>query len=227
MTSPLILEKMHIQIGAWETQNDRRAIFLNCYTQMTQNMLLALDAGEFHDRVWVNRLLHRFADYYFVALDTYNRAQPAVPVWQIAFDAAARADTATLANLFLGVNAHINYDLVLTVYDLLHPEWATLSPALRQIRYEDHTHVNEVIAGTIDRVQDTILERYTPSLDLVDKLLGPLDEWMTAKMIARWRETVWHNAMQMVEGETEPAREVVRRAVEADALRLARFIVGR
>lgn len=221
-----MLDKMHLQLHAWELCDDRRAIFLNCYTQMTQNMFLALDAGEFHDRVWVNRLLHRFADYYFVALDTYTCAQPAAPVWQIAFDAAARADTAPLANLFLGVNAHINYDLVLTVYDLLHPEWATLSPALRQLRYEDHTHVNEVIAGTIDRVQDTVLERYTPSLDLVDKLLGPLDEWMTAKMIARWRETVWHNAVQMVEGETEPAREAVRIAVEADALRLARFIVG-
>ena len=223
---PPILEKMYTKIRAWETQHDRRAIFLNCYAQMTQNMLLAADVGEFHDRVWVNRLLHRFADYYFAALDSCDHSQPTSPVWQITFEAATRADTASLQNLFLGVNAHINYDLVLTVYDLLHPEWANLTPALRQSRYEDHTHVNEVIAGTIDRVQDTVIERYTPAMDWVDKLLGPLDEWMTAKMITRWRETVWQNAVQMVEEPTEAERERVRGEVEKDALRLAKWIAG-
>lgn len=218
---------MHAHLRAWEAQNDRRAIFLNCYAQMTQNVFLAVDAGEFHDRVWVTKLLHRFAEYYFVALDAYDRVQPTSPVWQITFETAARADTATLQNLFLGVNAHINYDLVLTVYDLLYPEWATLSPAWRQSRYEDHTHINKVIAGTIDRVQDTVVERYTPSMDWVDKLCGPLDEWMTAKMITRWRETVWKNAVKMVEGPTEAERDQVRGQVEEDALRLANFIVGR
>lgn len=224
MDNPPILAKMHAQIRAWEAQNDRRAIFLDCYAQMTDNMLLALDAGEFQDRVWVTNLLHHFADYYFLALDAYECARPTTPVWHVAFTAAARPQTATLANLFLGVNAHINYDLVLTLYDMLHLEWATLSPTARQSRHADHTHVNRIIAGTIDRVQDTVLERYTPSLDLVDKLLGPLDEWMTAKMITRWRATVWQRAVQMLEGETEPAREAIRRAVEADALRLARWI---
>ena len=219
-----VVEKMYTLIRAWETQNDRRAIFLNCYAQMTQNMLLAVDAGEFHDRVWVTKLLHRFAEYYFVALDSYDHAQPAPPVWQVAFDAAAHPHSTTLQNLFLGVNAHINYDLVLTLYDMLLPEWVNLSHALRQSRYQDHTHVNDIIAATIDGVQDTVVERYTPEMEWVDKVLGPLDEWMTAKMIARWRETVWHQAVKMVETSSETARAGIREKVEEGALHMARFI---
>ncbi len=223
MPHPPIIAQMHTQIHAWEAENDRRAIFLNCYAQMTQNTLLAVDAGEFQDRAWVTKLLHRFAEYYFVALDAYDRQSPTSPVWQITFATAARADTATLQNLFLGVNAHINYDLVLTLYDMLLPEWATLSPAMRQTRYQDHTHINEIIARTTDRVQDTVVERFTPAMDWVDKLLGPLDEWMTAKMITHWRENVWQNAVKMVEAQTEGARENVRRDVEEKALRLAKW----
>jgi hypothetical protein len=223
LTSPII-EKMHVLIHSWELQNDRRAIFLNCYAQMTQNMFLAIEMGEFHSGEWVSALLHRFANYYFVALEAYDRARPTSPVWQITFDAAARPDTATIQNLFLGVNAHINYDLILTVYDMLFPEWGNLSHESRRSRYEDHTRVNEIIAGTIDSVQDTVVERYTPAMDLVDRLLGPLDEWMTANMIARWRENVWRQAVRMLESSTELEQANLRGEVEKDALRLAKLI---
>jgi hypothetical protein len=226
MPTSSIVEKMHVLIHAWELQDDRRAIFLNCYAQMTRNMLLALDAGEFHSREWVSALLHHFADYYFIALENYDNDRPTPPLWQLTFDAAARRDTATIQNLFLGVNAHINYDLVLTVYDMLFPEWENLSPASRRSRYEDHTHVNEIIAETIDGVQDTVVERFSPAMDLVDRLLGPLDEWMTAKMIARWRENVWLQAVEMLEAPTKLEQAQVRGKVEKEALQLARLIAG-
>ena len=119
------------------------------------------------------------------ALTAYERASPATPaVWRIAHDAAGRPQTMTLQNLFLGVNAHINYDLVLTVVELLAPEWADLSAAERRVRYADYTHVNAVIGRTIDVVQDEIVERATPALELVDRVLGRLDE---RAIRTRWR----------------------------------------
>lgn len=39
--------------------------------------------------------------------------------------------------------------------------------------------MNRIIAGTVDEVQDAVLERYAPAMDLVDKLLDPLDECLT------------------------------------------------
>ena len=60
---------------------------------MTRNMLDAIEAGRFHDGVWVSNLLHRFADYYFAALDLYEQASQATPpVWKLAFDATRDAE---------------------------------------------------------------------------------------------------------------------------------------
>ena len=216
------------RVHQWQACGDRRAIFLDCYLRMTRNMLAALADGEFCDGAWVDRLLCRFADYYFDALAAYERSDPATPpVWQIAHEAAATPGTMTLQNLLLGVNAHINYDLVLTLVEMLAPEWETLTEAERHARYSDYTYVNAVIARTVDVVQDEIVERATPALRLVDDLLGPVDEWVTEKVIVDWREEVWRHATAMLDISDLDARERQRQAVEAATLRRAELMLGR
>ena len=223
-----VADAMAGRVHQWQACGDRRAIFLDCYLRMTRNMLAALAAGEFCDGAWVDRLLCRFADYYFDALAAYERSDLATPpVWQIAHDAAATPGTMTLQNLLLGVNAHINYDLVLTLVEMLAPEWETLAETERQARYIDYTYVNDVIARTVDAVQDEIVERATPALRLVDDLLGPVDEWVTEKIIVDWREEVWRHALAML-ATADPAERMAQRgAVEATTLRRARLLLGR
>ena len=149
---------------------------------MTRNMLDAVDAGEFADAAWVSRLLHHFAGYYFGALDAYEAGEEGTPeVWRCAHDAARRSNTPAISLLLLGVNAHINYDLVLAVADLLEPEWPCLSNAKRRARYEDYCRVNDIIGRTIDRVQDGILEKREPIMALIDTLFGPMDEWLVSR----------------------------------------------
>ncbi len=126
-----------------------------------------------------------------------------------------------LQKLLLGVNAHINYDLVLTLAEILRPEWAQLSEDQRGQRYADHCHVNDVIARTIDAVQDQVLEPAMPVLDIVDRLLGPMDERMVSRTITHWRDQVWQHATSLVEmGDPDEQSRLIRR-VEADALRHA------
>ena len=221
-----VTEQMQALLSYWETRNDRRCIFLDCYFTMTTNMLSALDENRFHDREWVNHLLHRFADYYFEALAAYERAGENSPlVWKLTLDASEREDLSALQHLLLGVNAHINYDLALALRDLLRPEWENLSPAGVQRRYEDHRLVNQIIAETIDVVQDEVIEHYNPSMDLVDKLLGPMDEWMTAQVISDWRDQVWESALALLEADNVPAEERVRTHLEERSLRLARIFL--
>ncbi len=69
---PIITERMQNQVRRWEAVADARATFLSCYSLMTGNTLLAIEAGEFHDAKWVHTLMHRFADYYFDALEVYE-----------------------------------------------------------------------------------------------------------------------------------------------------------
>ena len=209
----------------WQQTADRRAIFLNCYLLMTQNMLTAVHQQQFQDNPWVHTLTHRFADYYFTALAAFESQQPTTPqVWQLTFTAACDAQTYTLQNLFLGVNAHINYDLVLTVVELLEAEWAALSPAERTQRYQDFIQVNEIIGRTVDAVQDTVVEAYTPRLDLLDRLMGPVDEWLVSKMIGQWREEVWQTAVALLNNPTE--KERIYRQMEARSLKIARILLA-
>ena len=223
--SPALLT-MTALVHQWEQENDQRAIFLQCYSMMTQNMLDALDQGRFHDSDWVGNLLNHFAGYYFKSLEAYESPDlQTAAVWHYAHNAAQEADAMAVQNLMLGVNAHINYDLVLALVDLLDSEWPRLDEIVREARYEDYCLVNDIIGETIDNVQDLVLERYEPILDIVDKLLGPLDELLTSHLIRQWRGEVWENAMRMLELSTSDERERLRIDIEASSLKKANIIL--
>jgi hypothetical protein len=221
---PSVVDRMQDRINRWDQSGDPRAVFLSCYALMTQNMLDAVEAGEFTDAAWVSHLLHHFAGYYFDALDAYEAGAACAPeVWRCAHDAARRSNAPAISLLLLGVNAHINYDLVLAVADLLEPEWPNLSDEGRRARYDDYCRVNDTIGRTIDSVQDGILEKREPIMALVDTLLGPVDEWLVSREITEWREEVWGSAVRRVETTGEAQREVLRREIEASAMRWARL----
>jgi hypothetical protein len=222
-----VLTRMHMLIEDWESAGDRRLIFLSCYAMMSHNMLLAIERGEFEDNAWVAALLHRFAGYYFDALDIYERQPQAAPrVWQVAFDATRQGRIHVLQDLILGVNAHINFDLVFALADLLAPEWDDLTSDQRLARYRDHFRVNEIIYQTVDSVQDQVVERYSQLMDVVDTLMGPLDEWLTSRLISDWREQVWENATRLVECLQEDERHALMQAVEQRSVQRAHSILG-
>jgi hypothetical protein len=223
-----VLDRMKELIAAWEAAEDRRYIFLSCYAMMTENMLAAVQAGDFEDVDWVARLLDNFAGYYFRALTAYdeNHSMPPV-VWQIAFEATHQPRIHVLQNLVLGVNAHITFDLVFALSEILSPEWMSLSENQRRMRYRDHCHVNDIIARTIDQVQDQVIERFEPGFRVVDTLLGPLDEWITSLMISDWRDEVWERATRMAEASVEVDRQELEKRVEEISIRRARSILGK
>ncbi len=225
MSETSVVARMQTQVARWGDPADNRRIFLHCYLMMTQNMVTAVQGRAFRDAAWVDALLHRFADYYFVALDAYEQDPATAPrVWQQAHGATRDHRVLPLQLLLLGVNAHINYDLVLTLVDLLRPEWERLPPGRRRERYADHCQVNRIIAQTIDAVQDEVLGLASPELVRLDRALGRVDEQLIARLITRWRERVWRRATGLLES-SDPGRQAAQVArVEAEALRLGRLI---
>ncbi len=215
----LVVQRMTTLVDQWEAAHDRRAIFLGCYVLMTRNMLDAIDAGRFHDNEWVNRLLHRFADYYFAALDRFEQDElSAPPAWKLAFDATRDEEVMTLQHLLLGVNAHINFDLIFSLNDLLLPEWAAATPEQREQRHADHELVNRIIGETVDAVQDQVVDKFSPWVKIFDKMLGPVDEWLTSHLISHWREDVWNAAVRYVEATDEDTRAELRQQIEHTAM---------
>ena len=148
---------MQTRLRIWKDNRDGKSILLSCYHLMTGNMVRAIAQGEFADQIWVDELLRRFAGYYFVALEQYDSDPQQAPlVWQRAHHAAADPAVSPVQRLLHGVNAHINYDLVFALSDMLKPEWRALAETQRSTRYADHCHVKEVIGKTIDAVQSQI-----------------------------------------------------------------------
>jgi len=218
---------MHIRLRQWQEASDDRAFFLNCYLLMTRNMYVAIQQREFVDSAWVSRLLTHFAEYYFSALQKYEDNSAATPeVWRHAFDKTRDPYLTPLQKLLLGVNAHINYDLVLTLVDILRPEWENLTDIQRVWRYADHYHVNEIIGRTIDTVQDRVLEPAMPILELIDRVLGNIDENLIIHLITRWRESVWLNTLHLLEADPIKVKHELIRGVESEALQNAELICG-
>ncbi len=220
-----VIARMQAIVRGWEEAADRRAVFLTCYMMMTENMQTAVAQGEFVDCDWVDRLLCHFAGYYFVALDAYQRDRASAPkVWQLAHDAALEGRELALQQLLLGVNAHINYDLVLTLADLLETEWAELSDEARRRRYADYCHVNAIIGRTIDAVQDQVLDPVMPVMEWVDRLFGGLDEKLISRIITDWRESVWEHAAHLLDTHDPAMRAVLVQRVEDEALQRGHLI---
>lgn len=223
--SPSSLAQMQTYLDQWEPLSDRRAIFLSCYSRMTRNMLASLDKGIFHDPHWVECLLERFADYYFVAVKAFETDPQAAPtVWQQTFSAASDPRTKVVQHLMLGVNAHINYDLVLALIDMLDPEWHAFPESQRLKRYADHCQINRIIANTVDEVQDEVLERYSPAMDLVDRAFGRLDELIIARLLSGWREQVWKQVMRWVDISSVEGRDNFLQQVESASVQRGQMI---
>ena len=216
---------MEQYIQHWQETADHKALFLRTYLLMTRNVLLAIDQQQFHDSAWVNKLLHHFAHYYFIALEQYEHQPASSPkVWQVAHNAAYDDHVSAFQKILLGMNAHINYDLVLALVDLLQPEWEYLSRQQRERRYADHCHINDIIGRTIDTVQNDILNPAMPILYLVDKVMGPLDEFLLSRLIAYWRNTVWQNAVQLLETADPQQRTALIQQLEQATLVTGKFI---
>jgi hypothetical protein len=219
-----LIERMHTQIQAWEETQDQRAIFLTCYWMMTDNMLQAVADSGFKDGPWVTGLTHCFADYYFDALAKYeDNARP--PVWTFTFETACQKRAHVLQHLLMGVNAHICYDLIFALADSIVHEWDQLSAEGRALRYHDYCQVNDIIGATLDAVQDEVVEVHSRAMNAVDIAFGRLDEWMTHRLITRWREQVWHQSMAYVAAAPDEKR-TLKQAYAQKAEQRSRAIRG-
>ena len=150
-------------VDQWEAAHDRRAIFLGCYRLMTRNMLDAIEAGRFHDDVWVSNLLHRFCRLLLSALDLYEQASQATPpVWKLAFD-ATRDEDVRRCSICCWASTRTSISIwFLALRSTRSRNGPTLRPEQRAQRHADHELVNRIIGETVDAVQDQVIDRHAP-----------------------------------------------------------------
>lgn len=218
-----VVQRMESLATLWGP-SDRRSLFVNAYRLMSLSTLDAIEGGEFDDSAWVDRLLHRFADYYFDAVQGYSgEGGECPPVWKVAFDAAADEYVHPLRVLFLGINAHINYDLAFCLAEVM-GDWNELDDGYRSSRRHDYHQVDNVIQHTVDSVQRSVVSPAAPEMGLIDLMLGPLDEWLFTRLIAGWRHDTWTDAVSILESGPTSVTEVIA-TIETRALGTAEKVL--
>lgn len=184
-----VLARMESLQSRLDATGDWRAVFCHTYRLTTLRVGEAIGRGEFLDAEWMTRLDVRFAEYYFDALAQWDEYMSGVEPWKIAFAECKAQRTTALQDIALGMNAHINHDLVLAIIDVLGPD-----DDLDQ-RRADHDHINTVLARIVDEVQDDVERRYDPLASVFDLALGTLDEEIMGWVIEIARNHVWEHVL--------------------------------
>lgn len=103
-------------------------------------------------------------------------------------------------------------------------DWNELDADHRGIRRSDYNMVDTVIRRTVDAVQDNVVAPVAPRMALLDRLLGPMDEWLFGILITNWRRDTWADAISLLTSTSDRVGEV-RSGIEAEALANADRII--
>jgi hypothetical protein len=207
-------------LHAFEAREDRRAVFLSVYARMTGSVAERIRDGGFADPAWVGEYLVAFANLYRAAVYDYEAGDlgSLADPWQLAFEAAERGDALVVQDAALGVNAHINYDLALTL------EQVGVGPN-RQQRYADHHAVTDVIREILDESQDALAARDAPGLATLDASMGRVDEWLWVFTIDECRDSAWRTAVAL-QSPFHPRRRFARWVNDVTSTGVAHLILS-
>lgn len=188
---------------------DHNAAFALLYRRTTEGIRDAIRAGEFGDRPFWNQVTTAFGRYYLDAFKEWRRGdrRSAPKAWRIAFRAARRQQVSTLGDLFLGINAHVNRDLAYVYHRLSARD------------YDDHLHVNTVLARTTAIAYPEIIAELDPTL----AGQRPDDPNLELDVLA-WRERAWTNAARLAAAPDAAGRRAVAAEIERHSVALARRI---
>ena len=207
--------------GLLRRRNDRRAVFLTIYTNMTRAVDEALKRGIFSDPAWMRTYTRTFANYYREAFLAFEGDRPAeVPdPWHLAFGTAVAGDALVAQDAFLGINAHINYDLALTIRDV------GVDPH-RDKKRLDHRTINDILGRLVDAQQEALSELYAPGIDDVDAILGRFDESFSLFALTEARAQAWRVGVVLAKSGSRLVNAYARWVLRTTAVGAAVFVLS-
>ncbi len=134
----------------------------------------------------------RFADLYLDAVEAHVSGERVPRPWRLAF--AAPGALPPLRHLLLGMNAHINYDLPQALLAVISDADFT-DPAVLDRRRRDHERIDGILVSRVGAENDQLAEQST--VQLLDRLLRPLNELSSKRFLREARRKVWHNTTEL------------------------------
>lgn len=199
------------------SHNDRRGVFAITYRETTTTLQDWLRRDRFSDAAATERLAVVFANAYRDALSRYEAGRPMPEAWRMAFEACDAGDDTLAADLILGINTHINYDLPFAVVQ------AGLDVQSEDC-YRDYTRVNDALADATPRVRRQIVASYARRWKMMNCLFGKKLDGKTAQSFAQARERSWIVGRSMRLAHSAPDLANVRSGIDDRATSAARLI---
>ncbi len=164
--------------------DDARGYFAAMYARVTGRIETAIGDGRFSDGDRMEQFACAFADYYLLAA---NGTVTPPACWNAAWDVSGDRSLLIAQHLLLGINAHVNHDLALTVVEM-----AAERGDIGSIR-PDFNAVNEILAETYADMVDDLgrVSRWA----VAASALGGGDAFGFSLQIAR--EQAWQAALAM------------------------------
>lgn len=202
-------------------EGDLRGVFATAYLHITRSIRNALGSGTFLDDDWAELYLIRFANLYRIAVLNYETQKfDLVPKsWLVSFNLAKKKEGLIIQHLLLGINAHINHDLAIALFDV------KIDPR-RDQKYTDHTNVNLILEKATEGLKKDIAEKYAPILDRLDKGFGTLDDEITEFSIPKAREHAWSFAIALTAAQSNIEQEILRTSLDEQAAVLSNLIMA-
>jgi hypothetical protein len=181
-----VIERLE-DIIAWSYDcGSRIGFFPALYRKTTIEIKRGLGIGRFEDPERMEVLDIAFAGRYFEAFERHRQNEQPTRAWAYAFRMADHHAPSVMQHLLLGMNAHINLDLGISVADVAPAE------ALPGLKH-DFNEINAVLGELIDRVQEDLASVF-PAIHQLDDIGGALDEQMVRFSIKKARAAAWHKA---------------------------------
>lgn len=200
---------------------DLRGVFATAYLHITKSISNEISKDFFRGTAWTEQYLVRFGNLYREALVHYENGQTdQVPKsWKISFELAEQKDGLIMQHLLLGINAHINHDLAIALFDVkIDPD--------RDDKYHDHTKVNELLEAATDGLKKQVANHYAPILKRIDRKTGYISNDAVNFSIPKAREHAWSFAIALTRAANQTEQRFLRKALDDQAAVLARLIMA-
>ncbi|WP_328923847.1 DUF5995 family protein [Streptomyces sp. NBC_00190] len=210
-----VARELAARVTRYDAQRDHRAVFAYTYFRLTSDLAASLRTNGLSFRApdWVADLSVSLAAGYFTAMDAIDtwlglvpgaRSRPGGEIrsadlpetipkpWRDVYAASTVRHSYVLEEVLFSMMAHMSYDLPLALR-------ALVARGEVHHRIADFHRMNDLLATSIDGVQEHIAARYCRRLDSLDRLFTRDDELFTSYGIRVARGLAWFNCDRLLD----------------------------
>lgn len=182
--------------------------FNQTYYIITKNVYQKIGTGFFENDNNMERVDVNFANYYFTALQNFLHEKHVAPAWKELFIQCRKDSLYQFVYMAMGVNAHVNNDLGLSLHEVID------DPDTFEA---DFLKVNTIIDDSLQEVIASLQERARLVNILKHELIG-IYAFILKELIRNWRQNAWKTFLLLRENQTDLSKVEFNAGVIATSL---------